>query len=498
MLRSLTIEPAGDRWADLITVSQKERAAHTLLERPLSEWIALTRRELLASSAPCIIATGHQSAFWHPGILAKYFALDACAATLAPPAACLELVVDQDDNDPLSLTLPMSPLAAPDALNLHDLALGPSILPDPSDIPTGLRPPSDPFDPFPLPPDARPAGTSVSEGLRTMCAALYARRLAPSLALQVALAGAQLRGHADLTAQPSASLLFASPSQPPRFVIPSSHLTSSSLWTALVLTARRDPLRLHHLYNHAVAAHPDAGVAPLARIDGDVELPFWVIDESSALDGPPRRIRATASHLSSSPHALWPRGIFLTGFTRLVLCDLFIHGTGGARYDLVTERLFRDWLNVSLAPATLVTATVTLDLGEATATAADLARASWLAHQVRFDFGAVRAPGLPALGSDELATLQKQRANLLDHIASLPRRSAQRSASFHQLHELRRAANAGPLAPRIQAADALVTSVQARLARRAILEARDWAFPLYPASDISALKLAVTNAFQPR
>jgi len=498
MLRSLTIEPAGDRWAELITRSQKERAALTLLERPLADWISLSRRELLASSAPCIIATGHQSAFWHPGILAKYFALDASAASLTPHAACLELVVDQDDNDPLALTLPVSPLAAPDSLKLHNLALAPSVAPDPADIPTGLRPPSDPFDPLPLPPDAQPAGSSVSEGLRAMRAALYARRLAPSLALQVALAAAHLRGHADLAAQPSASLLFASSSQPPRFIIPSSHLTSSSLWTALILAARRDPLRLHNLYNHAVAAHPDGGVAPLARVNGDLELPFWFIDESAALDVPPRRVRATASHLSSSPHALWPRGIFLTGVMRLVLCDLFIHGTGGARYDLVTERLFRDWLGVTLAPAALVTATLTLDLGESSATAADLTRAIWLAHQVRFDCGAVRAPGLPAPAANDLAALQKRRAELLEHIASLPRRSAQRSATFDELHELRRTANAGPLAPRIQAADALVTSVRARLARRAILEARDWAFPLYPASEISALKLAVASAFRPR
>jgi hypothetical protein len=56
-----------------------------------------------------------------------------------------------------------------------------------------------------------------------------------------------------------------------------------------------------------------------------------------------------------------PRALALTAIARLVLCDVFIHGTGGGRYDRAMERWIATALgeeaSAALAPMDVVTAT---------------------------------------------------------------------------------------------------------------------------------------------
>lgn len=165
-LQSLTIDPDPARWRSLLAdhlilhhrptdrapdaagpraaaAPPVDAAVPRFLGRTQTEWIDQTRMELLGTQAPgdearavapgvapVVIGTGHQASFWHPGVLAKYLALDAFAAALrregsmsaegadeptSPPRARtsvvrLELVVDQDDNDPLAVSVPAASL----------------------------------------------------------------------------------------------------------------------------------------------------------------------------------------------------------------------------------------------------------------------------------------------------------------------------------------------------------------------------------------------------
>lgn len=503
MLRSVTIDPPAAQWRDLVQKSLRRHEHGVLFDRGLAEWTTQTRRELLGDGPALLLATGHQSGFWHPGILAKFYAMDAIADALdADCAARLEIVVDQDDNDPASVTLPVTSLARPDTLATFVASLIPSGLDDLRDVPAGLRSPADACAGTLLPADLRPAAASIDEALREMIEALNHHSMAPSLAMQCALACARLRGIADLHAQPLSSSLFASVDAPRRFICPASHLTASSLWTAIIIHARRDPRALHTLYNRAVAAFPGADVAPLSTTGRELEMPFWFVDPDSISHPAPMRRRATTEHLSSTPSHLWPRGIFLTGFLRLALCDLFIHGTGGGRYDRITEQLMKDWLGVDLAPMSVVTATMSLDLGGMTASDADLARARWLSHHVRFDFGTrpveevAHVPVIAPADDSRLADLQRRRSELLAMIESSPRHAPARAVAFRELHELRRAALAGPLAHRIAAVDAIVASVGSGVERRKILDSRTWPFPFYPVAELSRLHDEIAAAFR--
>ena len=59
----------------------------------MAAWRMKTRRELGLDTSRPIIATGHQTLLWHPGILVKYLAADAVAR--AEDFATANLIVDQ-------------------------------------------------------------------------------------------------------------------------------------------------------------------------------------------------------------------------------------------------------------------------------------------------------------------------------------------------------------------------------------------------------------------
>ena len=88
--------------------------------------------------------------------------------------------------------------------------------------------------------------------------------------------------------------------------------------------------------------------------DDYVEVPLWRIRD----DG--RRMRAYDSDverwLDDPPGAprLMPRALMLTALVRLAMCDLFVHGTGGAAYDTVMEAWISSWLGVTPAPIGVV------------------------------------------------------------------------------------------------------------------------------------------------
>jgi hypothetical protein len=103
---------------------------------------------------------------------------------------------------------------------------------------------------------------------------------------------------------------------------------------------------LRDAYNASVAGER---IAPLSA----GELPFWTLDRAAG---------ARAPLFAHAPHALVaPRALALTAIARLVACDLFIHGTGGARYDRAMEawigRAFGADARAHLAPMAMATAT---------------------------------------------------------------------------------------------------------------------------------------------
>ena len=132
----------------------------------------------------------------------------------------------------------------------------------------------------------------------------------------------------------------------------------TSLAEAVLSEMADDPRRCAACYNAAVGAVPEGGIGPLSVTDQRVELPLWRL-------GPDGRRQRADDHdarrwLDERDNGLLPRALFLTLLVRLGMCDLFVHGTGGAAYDRAMEIWLMNWLG--LRPAPLVVATATLHL----------------------------------------------------------------------------------------------------------------------------------------
>ncbi len=115
-----------------------------------------------------------------------------------------------------------------------------------------------------------------------------------------------------------------------------------------------------------------------------VELPFWVVDFQTGVRQV-LRLQTSASEvllladsdvIATLPAGaeqveglvqwqqanllrglqLVPRGALITAILRLLFSNLFVHGTGGGKYDRFTDRLIQSWWKVTPTPFTVVSA----------------------------------------------------------------------------------------------------------------------------------------------
>jgi hypothetical protein len=102
-------------------------------------------------------------------------------------------------------------------------------------------------------------------------------------------------------------------------------------------------------------------------------------------------------------------------FLRLIVCDQFVHGIGGALYDEITDRVIRKRLGID-APAFCVT-TATLLFPAAVG-------------QKRVELKPLLAAGRRM----RHGALDGEKMTLVKQIEALPRRSPERSRVFYEMH----------------------------------------------------------------
>jgi len=414
-----------------------------------------TRDQLGFSTTKPIVMTGHQAAWWHPGILAKYIACQKIAACLG--AASADIVPDQDEVDFDEIQVPV--LTADGRLARRSIAVTPSAE---TGLPASARPAFAPSTSTPI--DA--ALPSVDSGVASLIEALRRHQDEPNAARQISKTLDDLR--------PSSAA--------PCPTIYASELHQTDSFRDLVRKLGADADTANETYNNAVAQFPQARIAPLFRAPsrGRYELPLWRL-----APGEPRRA-VYADELDDIPiEQIAPKALLMTGFVRLVACDLFIHGTGGGVYDSITELWFKDWLGQPLAPKLVVSATLTLPLEDDLPTPQDVQLAIWKSH---------RAQHHPAaLG---LADLQQQRDALRAEVDRAKVRDESPAAMFAALHAFLtdyRADHRNQLAELADRANRLKT----RLAQREIADDRTWAFFQHEPAAIEALAGAVGHRLCP-
>ena len=173
--------------------------------------------------------------------------------------------------------------------------------------------------------------------------------------------------------------------------VPISQMTTMSSFAAFAGLILGDARRFCEIYNQVLLDYRDVHrirsrshpVPQLEELDGWIEVPFWVWQR----DNPERKrlfTKQAAQQILLSDRAGWeakldraefttqfrslgengvairPKALMTTMFARLLLCDLFLHGIGGAKYDQLTDVIAAKFFAVRLPGYLTLSATMQL------------------------------------------------------------------------------------------------------------------------------------------
>jgi hypothetical protein len=280
--------------------------------RDLAAWRAESRAALGLPADRFIVLTGHQAGIWHAGIAEKFLVGARLAAERS--GVLVHVVVDHDLNDAALVAFPalVGGKLARLALERSPRGAGPNAL-------------------------RKPVRTMRPERAHEVPAEIEA----PLAAIERAVAAERGRENLAMQMAHAANALLA----------PRARVDHTVAATAIAALPFAEAMRAHFApmrgaYNAAVRGERIAPLAP-------GELPFWKLNRAT--------MSRSALMEGDAADLVAPRALTLTAIARLVLCDEFIHGTGGGRYDLAMERwitaAFGDDARTALTPMSVVTAT---------------------------------------------------------------------------------------------------------------------------------------------
>lgn len=381
---SLICDPPVSEWRSVVAENRAQAAdwAFSVEGMPATVLRARARRRVLelAGLEPDVerplLVSGHQPVFYHPGIWIKAFAVTGQARCQGGQA--VNLTVDQDAGE-LAAEVPVR---AGQQLLYGKEYLVRSQGGRPFE--TQAAPDLEQVETFVARVEERVASLGWPEGLERW------RRFAVGLKASAREAGSAAElGVASRRAYERAwgeelcpDVAIARVSQTPEFLLFFVHWAANAKGLREAFNRALAAFRTVHRVRSAAVPFPDLALRP----DGAVELPFWGITaagirrklyvkrlgeelEISHLEGAVARLPAAGGEgaveaLVAAGVQVRPKAVPLTVFHRLFVADLFVHGTGGGRYDQVTDALIADWFGVTPPRFAVVSASLYLPLGE--------------------------------------------------------------------------------------------------------------------------------------
>ncbi|MDO8847787.1 MAG: hypothetical protein Q7W51_05315 [Coriobacteriia bacterium] len=333
-----------------------------------------------ASAETPIVMTGHQPELYHPGVWVKVFLVDRLAEEIG--ALGLDLVVDTDAAELVALRVP----CLRDEVRVCEVTLaegGPGVAYMQTPVPTGETRAA-----------FRESGISVLEGLpapalrrhfSTFCDALDAA--APDATDLGTLMTAARRRYEAPAQTAYLEVLASAQSRLPSYRAFAASLLCDASRFRVVMNDALSEYRTRTGSRSAAQPFPD-----LAERDGRVEAPFWLLDDgrrravSVGSDGTlfadDEAVAALGATTDSAARALErhdlllaPKALTLTLFQRLFVADLFVHGTGGGRYDRVTDAVIARYYTIEPPQFAIASMTLLLPLGAHVVSDEDVAEA---------------------------------------------------------------------------------------------------------------------------
>ncbi len=369
-----------------------KKAQGSLFDNSIEHWQTKTKEQLgLPTDCPMIIV-GHQPTVFHAGILAKFIAGDILAKQVG--GVLVHLVVDHHVGDIGTIEIPVE-VEGRWQIEKSRIA---------------------------------PIDDSISlKDQDRITPSLHFAKIAT--VLQEAKGGnaAMQFGNAmDEMMKPYAQV---------DACIASSNLLDTDFGKAIVDHMFTTSERCNETYNNAIQNTPRCHISMLQS----GELPLWTgIQNSRAVKG---------------DSDLRPRSLLLTLLARIGLADVFIHGTGGFAYDRAMELWSSEWLGVNPCPATMVTASLYLQLRDT------------LGKDARRDYF-------------EPFELESQKQQLVRAIQDASYQSEERDANYQALQSWLHEHGMRP--------DKKILKQQSKVNSK-----RDWAFPLYSQEELLHLREAI-------
>jgi hypothetical protein len=390
------IEPPFAQWPGLISGNIRRRKgwSFTLAGEPVASAVGQTRAALVQGDDRVVVASGHQPAFVHPGVWAKHVVLNRAAGSLA--AACVDFVVDNDSPRSTALTVPV---VGPEGL------VGLEAIP----FQVSASPAGSAY-------EGRPALTgeqiqAIRRALRRALGDRYEASLLPTYLDHLGARPPTLKndrpeagptrvwewtGSADGRVQDAVAQHLAGREAVDRLLeaaLPEVRV-SDAFGGPFLAELLLNPEPFAAAYNQALSRYrreqavrgPDRPLPDLRRYEDRMETALWVYQPL----GPRRRLwvrrageridlfadsrpvgdvsaqalaRAPDETLAAlRPWVIRPRALTLTLWARLLVCDLFVHGIGGAKYDRITDEIIRRYFGCEPPAYACVTATLRLPL----------------------------------------------------------------------------------------------------------------------------------------
>lgn len=420
---------------------QLSAAGTPILGVPLNEVRAATRRYLGHDGSAPLILTGHQTELHHPGVWIKNAVIHHLAeqlnghASTVSGARAMHLAVDTDQPKHLLLRYPKPtgseslPITDDEAFTSADWS-GRLSAPSPAHA-TALE--------RQFRTDA--AAFGFEPALLTVLASLRRAALEENV-LPPVLVGALHELDWSLGLRYDAIL--ASPLWDSEyFLLFAAHLIAQAGRYASAYDAALAEYRKEEGIDNPGRPMPDLKVVQSGADHLGVELPLWLDDLAlgtrfrpyasirggqAVLEVQGEKFAVNASggwdtardlqrFLRRHNHRLSPRALTLTTFSRLLICDLFVHGIGGGRYDQVTDKTLRTFFGLTNIPSFAV-ATGTLYF-------------PWAVGRSKTCIPCIKQEGHHL--AHNLPSIQKQ--SYLNAIAASPRRSSARKQAYLELHQ---------------------------------------------------------------
>lgn len=383
------VDPPPGEWPAVIAENQRRlnRSDAQLPGGSLAELRTAARRELTASAADYtssfaaggepsqgpLVLTGHQPELFHAGVWAKNLLVGEATKRLG--ACVVDLVIDADLARGVALRSPAGDVAQPRT----------------ESIPLDRPAPASAYEERPLVDRETFAAVAarIEDCARKLAWRPWALDVWPTLVEQTASAGRLGAGLAQGRRRLEAEFGVQN------LEILQSEVCRGRAFAAFTAAVLGEAARFRDIYNAALAAYrrrrrlrSHSHPAPdLARRGEWIEVPFWTWSTSD----PTRRplfVRTRGANIELSDLAAYraelpsdtsserladrlhdlqrgaqkirPRALATTAFARLLLCDLFVHGIGGGKYDEATDEIVAQFFGVQ--PPAFVVATATLRL----------------------------------------------------------------------------------------------------------------------------------------